>query len=154
MAHRLIRLATLLGIGLTGPAMMISPAMAARPIIGITCGGGFFVTHRQDVYWINETDKTRTEVHDGSGELLAMAECGSGVVAILAGEDAADPLRVLYSPDCRNLSQAVGETSEIYRAVDRLKGFSVDETGVSVTLSSGARFTSDVCTRPASPDAH
>lgn len=130
-------------------AVAAPPAVqAARPIIGITCGGGFFVRHRQDVYWVNEADKTRTEVHDGTGDLLAMAECGSGVVSVLSGATEADPLRVLYSPDCQNLSQTNGATTQLYSADGGLKAFAVTDAGIAVTLSSGQQFTSQICTRP------
>lgn len=137
----------LLAVAIGG--VVAPPAVhAARPIIGISCGGGFFVRHRQDVYWVNEADKTRTQVHDGTGDLLAMAECGSGVVSVMSGATEADPLRVLFSPDCQNLSQPKGATTQLYSADGGLKAFAVSDAGIAVTLSSGQKFTSQICTRP------
>lgn len=127
-------------------------ANAASPIIGISCGGGFFVTAPQNkVYWINEVEKTKVEVLDGSSKLVALAECGAGVVSIVSGKQPDDLYRVMFSSDCRNVSQSTRTTREIYRTKDRVTRLSVDQAGVSISFASGKRINSSACTRLAPP---
>lgn len=123
---------------------LISVTADARAVRGVACNDGFFVNAPDKrIFWIDDARKRKIEVHDGRDQLVVIAECGSGVVSVFNGTDGAT--RAFYSPDCHNLSKAEGESELVYEGEKPVTGLTVDESGLTLTLKSGATATSAAC---------
>lgn len=125
--------------------MMIAPAPvhANKPLIGVACGGGFYVrAPTQKIYWIHGDPLEKTVAYDGADKLMALAECGTGTVAVLGS---ADQSQVFFSGDCLNLGAASGQTRLIHQASEPVTGLTVDEGRLTITLASGSVHDAAIC---------
>ena len=83
------------------------PALANKPLVGVACGGGFYVrAPTKKIYWIHGDPLEKTVVHDGPAKLAALAECGAGTVAVFQDRDNPAHSRIFYSEDCLNIGAA------------------------------------------------
>lgn len=124
-------------------------AADARAIRGVSCGGGFFVNAPDKrIFWVGDTQGRKTEVHDGSEHLVAMAECGTGVLSIFKDAQQGDTIHALYSADCTNLGRAEGATVEVFKGPGQISGLTIDAQGLRMALAEGRTVESAVCTRP------
>lgn len=128
-------------------ALAISPVAAeARAIGGVSCDGGFFVNAPDKrIFWIQDSEGKKTEVHDGSSKMVVIAECSDGVVSVFADDSGRS--RAFYSPDCNNISQAEGETQKIYEGDDAVTGLNINNDGLKLELDSGEEIESQACSR-------
>lgn len=133
---------TLVFVGLAA-----SPAaVEARAIGGVSCDGGFFVNAPDKrIFWIQDLEGKKTEVHDGSEKMVVIAECGDGVVSVFA--DDSGQSRAFYSADCTNISKAAGATQQIYEGDDTVTGLNIDNQGLRLELESGDEIESQACSR-------
>jgi hypothetical protein len=125
---------------------LCGPVLANKPLVGVACGGGFFVrAPTQKIYWIHGDPLEKTVVHDGADKLMALAECGNGTVAVF--QDAADAShsRTFFSSDCRNIGQATGNTRLVHDAIEPVASLTVDEGRLVIGMASGASHASAIC---------
>ena len=142
-------LPALMAVALTILPGLAGPALANKPLIGVACQGGFFVrAPTQKIYWIHGDPLEKTVVHDGADKLMALAECGSGTVAVFQDATDASRSRVFFSGDCRNLGQAGGNTRLVQKAAEPVASLTVDEGRLVIGLASGATRASTVCQQP------
>ena len=123
----------------------VEPAQAAKPITGVSCGGGFFVKLRNNsVFWIHGEE--RTSVYTQGSPIFAMAECGDGVLTVFnSSTDEDQRYDVYHSPDCLSIG-AVGEsTTKIHSGRLPVTRIVSDQTGVSLWLSDDSVVRSNSC---------
>lgn len=123
-----------------------APVHANKPLIGVACGGGFYVrAPTQKIYWIHGDPLEKTIVHNGADKLMALAECGTGAVAVFQG---ADQTRVFYSSDCLSIGAEGSNTQLIHQANDPVTALTVDEGRLVITLASGSVQDVAICQQP------
>lgn len=121
-------------------------ALANKPLVGVACGGGFFVrAPTQKIYWIHGDPLEKTVVHDGADKLVALAECGSGAVAVFQDATDASHSRTFFSSDCRNIGQAAESTRLVHDAAELVTSLTVDEGRLVIGMASGATHGSTIC---------
>ncbi len=126
--------------------LVAAPVHANKPLIGVACGEGFYVrAPTQKIFWIHGDPLEKTVVHDGADKLMALAECGTGTVAVFQGTEGA---RVFHSSDCLNIGAANGNTQLIHQSDEPVTGLSVDEGRLSITLASGSVHDAAICQQP------
>ena len=130
-------------VGLAQPA----PALANKPLVGVSCRSGFFVrAPTKKIYWIHGDPLERSVAYEGGGRLAALAECGPGVVAVFDEGEGSKRSRVYYSSDCLNLGAEAGRTAQVLAADDVVKSVGVDGAMLTIVLGSGTTYASPVCT--------
>lgn len=148
MRHAPRNISTLLLAALLYSSIAPGTAEAQRAIRGVECGGGFFVRGPDGrIFWIHGDPERKTEVHGGRERLVAVAECGTGVVSVFATSGEPALSRVLFSADCQNLSTAAVETSLLYEGSDTVSRLSVEEEGIVLGFASGESNHSNACSR-------
>ena len=141
-----IHRAAFLIAGIVALSAIAAPSLARTPLIGVSCGGGFYVrAPTGGIYWVHNDPPVRDPVLDGSRQLMALAQCGSGVVSVTGDADRHGPSRVFHSSDCRNIGAATGATSLIHEGADAVAGLDIDATGLTIRLASGATVHSAIC---------
>lgn len=141
-SHLTILIVSAMGIlpGLAGPVL------ANKPLVGVACGGGFFVrAPTQKIYWIHGDPLEKTVVHEGADKLVALAECGSGVVAVFQDATDASQSRTFFSSDCRNIGHAAEKTRLVHETAEPVTGLTVDEGRLVIGMASGATDGSAIC---------
>lgn len=119
---------------------------AAKPITGVSCGGGFFVKLRNNtVLWIHGEDQRKT-VYSGGSPVFAMAECSDGVLTVFNGGGDGDPrYDVYYSADCLSIGTAGDNTTRIHSGRLPITRIVPDRSGVSLRLSDDSVVRSASC---------
>lgn len=126
--------------------MAVTPAQSNKPLIGVACGEGFYVrAPTQKIYWIHGDPAGKTLVHDGEGKLAALAECGSGVVAVFQN---ATQSQVFSSSDCLNIGAARGNTRMIFETSEPITALNVDAGRLTIRTASGSTHDEAICHQP------
>ncbi|WGF88074.1 hypothetical protein [Marinivivus vitaminiproducens] len=139
----------LLGVGIclvvvTAPV----PAKANKPLIGVSCGGGFYVrAPTKKVYWVHGEPPVRTEAFDGSDALVALAQCDKGVVSVIGDAEKTGHSKVFYSPDCLDIGAAANGTDLIYDGSEAVRGLDIGKDGLTISFVSGRTQTAAICTK-------
>ncbi|MGF1527038.1 MAG: hypothetical protein ACFCBW_09630 [Candidatus Competibacterales bacterium] len=147
ITHSSPLLITLLAIGVA-----IAPALAnaaGKPITGVGCQGGFFVKNpKNQIFWIGAERNYKTSVYQSGHPVMAMAECGDGVVTIFnTSQGEALQYSAYFSADCRNLGQATGNTTLLYSGPLPVVRISPQESGVELKLADDTLLHSESCRR-------
>ena len=113
------------------------PAFAAKPVIGVVCKGGFFVTSPdRNIFWIDGERTGKTSVYTSKKRLWAMAECGSGVISVFrSASPEKSEYEAFFSPDCMNIGDEVGATKRLYQGALPITKITPGEKGVELRLS-------------------
>lgn len=137
-----------LAIGFIALTLLTSVA-EARAIRGVDCNGGFFVNAPDKrIFWVEDTQSRKSEVHDGTDSLVVLAECGSGVVSVFKDSQNPDLVKAFYSKDCNNISKAIGATQQIAEHKGDLVGLNVTSGEVTFSFKSGEKISSSACGTP------
>ena len=123
---------------------------AAKPITGVSCGGGFYIRTRDGhLHWVRPgAEREVQEVYSGGRSLHAMTECGTGVVSVFEDRGV---YTAYYSSNCLNVGTASGDTEKVYEGKQAITAFAQDGSALITTVSSGARWRSESCLRIAEP---
>ena len=122
------------------------PALANKPLVGVACGGGFYVrAPTKKIYWIHGDPLEKTVVHDGPAKLAALAECGPGTVAVFQDRDDPTHSRIFYSEDCLNIGAASGHTRLVDEATEPVTTLSVKDGRLIIGLASGTTLPGVQC---------
>jgi len=114
-----------------------SPVFAAKPVIGVVCKGGFFVTSPdRNIFWIDGERKGKTSVYTNKKLLWAMAECGTGVISVFRSSSARNAeYEAFYSPDCMNIGDEIEGTKRLYKGAVPVTKITPGANGVELRLS-------------------
>ncbi len=123
---------------------------AAKPITGVSCGGGFYIRTRDGhLHWVRPgAEHEVQEVYSGEGSLHAMTECGTGVVSVFEDRGV---YTAYYSSNCLSVGIVSGDTEKVYEGRQAITAFARDGNALITTVSSGARWRSESCLYVAEP---
>lgn len=123
---------------------------AAKPITGVSCGGGFYIrTPDGHLHWVRPgADNRVQEVYSGEGSLHAMTECGAGVVSVF---EIRGVYTAYYSPNCLSIGAAGGHTEKVYEGKQAITAFARNGRALITTVSGGVRWRSENCLHIAEP---
>lgn len=123
-----------------------SAGHANKPLIGVACGDGFYVrAPTQKIYWIHGDPLEKTVTYDGPDKLIALAECGTGTVAVFQHLNGA---RVFHSGNCLNIGAETGDTALVLDTPDTVTALNVDDGRLSIRLASGGSHDAAICHQP------
>ena len=120
---------------------------AAKPITGVSCGGGFFVKLRNnDIFWIHRERRQKTSVHTNGSAIFAMAECGDGVLTVFSGgADGDRRYEAYHSSDCLSIGTVGENTVVIHSGRLPITRIVPDRSGVSLWLADNSVVRSNSC---------
>lgn len=127
--------------------MTATTGHANKPLIGVACGDGFYVrAPTQKIYWIHGDPLEKTVAYDGGDELMALAECGTGTVAVFQHQGGA---RVFHSGNCLDIGADAGDTTLVLDTPeDTVTALTVDTGRLSIRLASGGTHDAAICHQP------
>lgn len=140
--------AVLVAIVATAPIFSKEVQAAAKPILGVSCKGGFFVkSPDRNIFWITES-KQRKTVYTQKRELWGMAECGPGVITVFRTDKQTDTDRdyeAFYSPNCLDIGEEQGETTRLYAGKAKVIKITPVKNAVEIKLANKKVIKSSSC---------
>lgn len=112
---------------------------AGKPVTGVSCHGGFFVlAPDRNIFWVDAAYENKHQVYTGRAELVAMSQCGAGVLSVFRNKKGkvADHFAV-YSDNCMNIGNDDAHSKTIYRGREAVRRISPSDTSVTLSFTQG-----------------